>query len=223
MRRLIFSIALAVLPLLATRAEAGDSVAADTSQVWLSRYDKRVHRMRHHWENLIPTQFIMQNAGNMGFLSAGIGWDYGRRAQWETHLLFGFIPSYKSPHARVTTTLKETYIPWSISLNERFAVEPLSAGIYLNTVYGSDFWSSQPTRYPDKYYEALSTKVRINVFVGQRVTLTIPHAQRKWVKGITAFYEVSTCDLYLRALLGDNSVSFWNIIGLSLGVKMQVF
>ena len=32
----------------------------------LSGYDRRVHYRRKYWGELIPTQFIIQNAGNMG-------------------------------------------------------------------------------------------------------------------------------------------------------------
>ena len=56
------------------------------------KYDKRVHRYRSAWEALIPTHTKIQYAGGMGLLSWGIGWDYGKRGQWETDLLLGFIP-----------------------------------------------------------------------------------------------------------------------------------
>ena len=51
------------------------------------KYDKRVHRYRRAWEALIPTHTKLQYAGGMGLLSWGIGWDYGKRGQWETDLL----------------------------------------------------------------------------------------------------------------------------------------
>ena len=47
-----------------------------------SRYDRRVHRYRKRWEALIPTHTKIQFAGNMGLLSLGTGWDYGKRNQW---------------------------------------------------------------------------------------------------------------------------------------------
>ena len=40
-------------------------------------------------EALIPTHTKIQFAGNMGLLSFGTGWDYGRRNQWETDVFFG--------------------------------------------------------------------------------------------------------------------------------------
>lgn len=55
-------------------------------------------------------------------------------------------------------TLKENFIPWSIYLKRGWAVEPLSVGLYFNTVFGPEFWRSQPARYPDSYYPFLSTR-----------------------------------------------------------------
>ena len=199
---------------------------ADTVQVAdsleLSRYERRMKRYSSVWQSLQPSQFIMQNAGNMGLLSFGLGWNYGKRNQWETHLLFGWIPKYKGHSVRMTMTLKETYIPWNKRLGEEWRLEPLTVGLYANTVFGKAFWRSQPSRYPDKYYQFLSTRVRLNIFMGQRITVIIPNNKRKFVKSMTAFYELSTCDLYIRCMFQDSSVKLKDIVGLSLGLKMQI-
>lgn len=42
--------------------------STDISNKRSSRYDKRVHRYRKHWESLIPTHTKLQYAGNMGLL-----------------------------------------------------------------------------------------------------------------------------------------------------------
>ncbi len=192
------------------------------SSIRKKEYDKRVHRYRKHWERLIPTQFVIQNAGNMGFLSMGPGWSYGKRSQWETHLLFGFIPKYKSSRAKVTITLKENYIPWSIYVGKGVQIEPLRVGLYLNSVIGREFWREQPSRYPNDYYEFLSTRFRLNVFAGQGVTKIVPMSHLRFVKSVTLFYELSTCDLYIRSKYMDSNVGFWDIVGLSLGIRLQL-
>ncbi len=236
----LVTLTLLILPLLTMKGNDADSLAIRDSlnyfdrnnlttttvfvedSNYVSRYDRRIHRFRKHWAALIPTQHIIQYAGNMGVLSMGVGWDYGRHRQWETDLLIGFLPKYQSSRTKITMTLKQTFIPWNIYLRYGFNFEPLSCGIYLNTVYGHEFWGRQPNRYPDKYYEALSTKVRANIFVGQRLGVYVPHNRRKFVKGITAFYEVSTCDLYIRSMVMDSEVTLWDIISLSLGLKFQL-
>ncbi|MGM9777559.1 MAG: hypothetical protein ACI3ZD_04395 [Prevotella sp.] len=217
MKSLVISLLLAIMPISAMATEKNDS-----TKVSMSKYDRRIHRHREHWAALIPTQIIMQYAGNMGFMSVGMGWDYGKHDQWETHLLFGYLPEADSDRGKLTMTLKQTFLPWSFSFGKGWMLEPLSCGIYLNTVFGSEFWDNQPSRYPDKYYEPLNTEVRINAFLGQRITLNIPKNKRKFVKSVSAFYEVSTCDLYLRLAVMERKVSVWDILGLSVGMKFQI-
>ena len=201
-------------------ASPTENVKVDS--VVMSKYDLRMHRRREYWAELIPTQFIMQYAGNMGFMSIGIGWDYGKHKQWETNLMFGYLPKISSHRGKLTMTLKENYLPWSMYLKQGWMLEPLSCGLYLNTVFGSEFWDNQPSRYPDKYYEPLNTKVRIHVFLGQRITKIIPANKRKFLKSISAFYEVSACDLYLRLLVMEKKVRLQDIMCLSVGIKMQI-
>lgn len=187
-----------------------------------TRYDRKVFYRRRFWNSLIPTQIVAQNAGNMGLFSVGIGWDYGRHGQWETHLMWGLLPKYSSDRAKLTMTIKENYLPWRIQFDDKWMFNPLSCGIYFNTVFGDEFWKSQPDRYPKGYYEWMSTKYRVNIFVGERITFEIPENRRKAIKSLSLFYEISTCDLYIRSMWLDDAVTLWDIIGLSIGVKLQL-
>ena len=118
------------------------------------RLDYREHRGYDGWERLIPTHVKAQYAGGMGLMSLGCGWDYGRKCQWETDIFVGFLPKAWSDRTHTTFTLKQNYIPWRIRCCDRFAVEPLSCGIYLNLITGEDYWVREPDRYPgDSYYE----------------------------------------------------------------------
>ena len=240
MRALIFSmLVLVTIGAFAQTEHRKDSLKQEDMQKFLSKegdeghgiyvhqsdstdYDLRVMKYRKHWAGLIPTQFIVQNAGNMGYISLGMGWNYGEHNQWETNLLFGFLPKYRSTRGKPTMTIKQNYIPWSIYLKEGWALEPLSCGVYFNTVFGDEFWGRQPERYPHEYYEMLSTKLRANIFIGQRVTKIVPYNKRKTIKSITAFYEISTCDIYLRSMIVDKHLNIWDIVGLSLGLKLQL-
>lgn len=190
-------------------------------QTHLSRYERRVHRIHRYWESLIPTQSVVQYAGGMGVISLGVGWNYGRHRQWETHLLIGWLPKFDSNRAKMTMTLKENFIPWNIRIAEGWSLEPLECGLYLNTIFGHEFWSHTPHRYPNNYYW-FSTRVRPNLFVGERITYTIPHNKRKWMKSLTGFYEIGTCDLYLVDWVSNRHVKAWEVVSLSLGVKFQL-
>lgn len=187
-----------------------------------NRYDKRVHKYRQTWEKLIPTHTKIQFAGDMGLLSFGTGWDYGKKNQWETDVFFGFIPKYSSNDLKMTFTLKQNYMPWSIELGKNFSTEPLACGLYLNTIFNDDFWTREPKRYPKGYY-GFSTKIRTHIFLGQRLTYDIIHDKRITAKSITFFYEISTCDLYVISAFGNSYLRPRDYLRLSFGLKLQLF
>ncbi len=198
-----------------------DSILAFTpKQVKHTHYDKRVHRFRKNWERIIPTHSKIQYAGNIGLLSFGTGWDYGKHNQWETDILLGFIPRYSSQKAKITMTLKQNYMPWSIHIGKGFSTEPFACGLYMNTVFGSQFWTSEPERYPKGYY-GFSSKVRFHLFVGQRLTYDIDPQRRFLAKSVTFFYEISTCDLYVISAVTNSYLRPRDYLSLSFGLKFQ--
>lgn len=170
---------------------------------------------------LIPEHAKMQFYGGIGIASIGCGWDYGRNKQWETDLLVGIVPKYNTHSAKLSFTIKETFQPWNINLGKGFEMRPMTCGLYVNTISGSYFWSSQPNRYPDNYYPWLSTRIRIHIFLGQSYTFRISSPSLKPLKAITAFYEVNTNDLYITSAVG-NHLAIDDIIRLSFGFKLQL-
>lgn len=198
------------------------SFAQQDSIVKPNKYDKRIHRYRGHWEKLIPTHTKVQFAGNMGLLSFGTGWDYGKKNQWETDVFLGFIPKYDSKRTKVTMTLKQNYMLWSLNLGRGFSTEPLTCGIYFNTVFGNEFWVHEPDRYPKGYY-GFSSKIRSHIFLGQRLTYDIDPQRRYTAKSITFFYELSTCDLYLISAATNSYLRPRDYLSLSFGLKLQLF
>lgn len=132
------------------------------------------------------------------------------------------LPRSRPDKFYVTTTAKQSYIPWSIACGNRFAVEPFYCGMYVNTIIGEKFWVKEPDRYPRKYY-TFSTKIHTFLFIGQRLTLYTNRCTRSLLKGVTAYYELSTCDLYLISAVTNKSLDGWDIVGLSFGVKLQLF
>ena len=91
--------------------------------------DFRSHRGYEGWERSIPTHVKLQYAGGMGFMSFGVGWDYGRKCRWETDILIGILPKVYSDQMHMTFTFKQNYIPWNIRCCDQFTIEPFSCGI----------------------------------------------------------------------------------------------
>lgn len=201
-----------------------DSVVHDTLVLdqsgHLSPYDRRVMNYRKHWDVFIPTSGVIQVCGNMGIVSMGIGWAYGKRRQWETQLLLGYIPKFDSDDEKWTLTLKQNFIPWKKPMGKGWTFEPLECSLYFNTVFGHDFWTKQPTKYESGYYP-FSTRIRPNLAFGERFKYDIQHNKRKRIKSITFFYELGTNEIYALRFFRNGNAGFWDVFGLSLGVKVQ--
>lgn len=183
--------------------------------------DRREHCGYESWERLLPTHVKAQYAGGMGFLSAGYGWDYGRKCRWETDMMIGVLPKAYSDRTHMTFTLKQNYIPWSIRCGERFAVEPLSCGIYMNFISGEDFWIREPDRYPGDQYYNFTSRLRFHLYVGQRFTFYLKGDSL--LRHITLFYEFSANDLDIVAKCGNRSLGLDEIVYFSVGIKFQLF
>ena len=181
---------------------------------------KREERYVHQWNRLMPKQVKLQFAGSMGMLSLGTGWYYGRNSQWETDLFIGFIPRIDDVKGHITMTLKQTYSPFRLKLNDAISYEPLTGGAYINKIFGTYFWSRLPEKYPRNYY-FWATNTRFNVFVGQAFTFKAgnPSNRSNW----SFYYEVNTNDLYLISAIGNRVIKLDDIVSLSIGLRYRIF
>lgn len=186
-----------------------------------AKQQKRKDRYIRHWASLIPNKFSLQYAGDIGFLSLGLGWDYGRHNQWETHIFMGYVPENHTQDGFWSFTLKEVYIPWRIKFHEKFCLEPFYCTLFMNSVLNSDFWTKEPDRYPKGYY-GFSSKIRFHLGFGQRITVNIPTARRFFADRFSLYYGVSTCDLYVRQKFLNSNVPLKDIICLTVGVQYTI-
>lgn len=243
MRRFLFSL-LAFLPFLAFSQERTDSTCTDTLLSFgaeqdtiaklnrkIEMYETRLERRHRLWMSLLPSSYRFQYAGSIGLLNLGVGWDYGRNRQWETDLMFGFVPKYDKDKAFATFTLRQTYVPWTKGLyrshernsgNYWYSWQPLSCGLFMNSVLRGDYWTKEPERYPDRDYYRFSLKIRLHIFIGQRYTIHIPKEKRYLAKECSVVWELSTCDLYVISKAVNASISFTDILSLSLGLKFKI-
>lgn len=202
-------------------APAAAPAAGDTASLPLSRYERHRRAAMRLWSRLIPTQATLHFAGSIGVLSAGAGWHYGRRDAFETEMLVGFLPRWHAEAAHATFTLKQRFVPWHCRLSRRWTLEPLTAGFFFNTISGEDFWRHEPSRYPKHYY-GFSTKVRSHVFLGQRVRFAIPRRHRLLHQAVSAYYEISSCDLYIASKATNHDFPWRETLSLSFGLRWEM-
>ena len=198
-----------------------DSLFIETTE---REYLNNITKYRSSWSKLIPSYSKLQLAGGIGTVAIGPGWDYGRKEQWETDFLIGYLPKYESQEWKITLTLKQNYIPWSIKLGKSsFQFSPLTCGIYGCIILGGDFWLKEPLRYPDRSYYRFPTRLRGHIFLGERFTLNIKPGMSRAHKSISFYYEICTHDLALMSIFTNKYLTIKDAASLAFGLKFQIF
>ena len=189
------------------------------SQAAMSKHEERVIRYKDGWDHLIPQYVKMQYAGSMGLMSFGTGWAYGKKKQWETDIFLGYLPKFDGNNGHATITLKENYIPWRVPLKDsRWMLEPFTVSLYLNKIFGDEFWDKDPDRYPRQYYN-IATNLRFNIAFGQRINLKLKPIGLS--QNFSFFYEIGTNDLYVISYVSNKYLKLADVFSLSLGVKFS--
>lgn len=171
---------------------------------------------------ITPRSIVVQYAGGIGLVSAGAGWAYGGNDSWETDLMLGYVPPYSTGRGKLTVTARETYAPFELKPFGNLRFRPVAVGIYLNIITGHEFWMSEPTRYPKKYY-GFSSGIRSGLSVGQRLHLRLSAENRRRYSDVMVYYDFNACDLDISAFATNGSVSLWDIVNISFGVKIGLF
>lgn len=197
-------------------------IACSCLKAQVKSYDVRLEHARDRWMQAIPNLFFLQYAGNIGFISTGIGWDYGKHEQWETHLLFGYLPSSVISRDMVTMTLRESFIPWEVKCGHLLTLNPILANLSFNTIFDTEFWITEKERYPGDYYR-FSSKVRAQMGIGGRLNLHFTDYQRRLTDRISIYYELSTYDLALISVLPNKTLHFRDTLALGLGIQYKFF
>lgn len=184
---------------------------------------RRIERYKDFWNSLIPSHARLQFAGSMGLASTGIGWEYGYRGgfrHFENDLLLGIIPKYNDDHVRWTMTLRQNFMPWFVPLGGQFYLVPFTTGFSFTTIFGDEYWTKEPGKYPKGYYW-FSTRLRVNVYAGQGLTWFVPDKDTDYDVSVTVFYEIGTNDLLFLTAQENEWVKWRDALKLSLGIKVQ--
>ncbi len=224
MRLLLFELAMVVAAVIApvTTVRAEETTRIDSIPEGMTAYDVRLERYIERHAKIAPHYTKIQFAGSIGMLSAAAGWDYGKNERWETDIMVGFVPRFESNRAKLTFTLRENIVPWSIPFGHSpVDFSPLRASVGVNAIIGHEFWKRNPDRYPDGYY-FFSTKFHFIVGFGQQWTLNISRDKRKMWRAVGVFYDFSTNDSYVLSGFGNKYIKFRDVFHLDIGVKLQI-
>lgn len=168
-----------------------------------------------HWKEQV--HFKLQYAGGIGFISPGVGIAHSQQ-KVETDLFFGYAPKWLAGDDIFMLTFKNTYFPFKKELDQLgMTIYPLSAGIFLNYTFGSQFGNFWSDKYPKGYYW-WDSSIRWGFFLGGKVSKSLDNGLKK----VSLYYEVGFNDLYFVSYIQNTEyLGLHDILNLALGLKFK--
>lgn len=166
---------------------------------------------RRHWA--VPDQAKVQLAGNVGFVSPGVGWSWLDR-RLEADLFFGWVPRQVGGESIVSLTGKLTLAPWRLRPGSGWSLRPLTAAVLLTYTFGDEYFLRLPDHYPHGYYSA-ATALRSALALGASV------GRRQWgLQELGVYAELVALDAMLALWIANPSgLGPDDVVSLALGVR----
>lgn len=164
----------------------------------------------------MPDAAVVQYAGNMGMLAAGPSYDLAK-GKLQIDALYGYVPKFQGTKVGHIITLKPSYKPFELSLNENYTVTPLQFGLGISYHFGSQYSVFWAEPIPEKYYW-WSTSLRLLGYAGASVNRKITGS---FVKDVGAYAELGTYELLVTAWYKDDKLRVWDILSASVGVRVK--
>lgn len=194
------------LPGLAALAVAGVFAAAPGGE---AAADER----RRPWYR--PEHVKLQLAGNVGFLSPGAGWEWaGGRLHGD--VFAGWVPRSIGGEDIWSLTGKLTWLPWSVPLDPRWRLVPLTGSIQITYTFGEEYFVLLPDHYPRGYHD-FPTALRAGVGIGGAVVRRMGGG----VRDLAAYWEFVALDaMIVNWVRNSDSLGAADVFSLALGIRI---
>ncbi|GAL85697.1 hypothetical protein MYP_2926 [Sporocytophaga myxococcoides] len=159
---------------------------------------------------LFPRVYTLQYAGNLGFLSGGLGYSL-IKDKVRVGLFYGYVPKIFSTKAIHTIALKGTLNLFK----SRAGQDKLYIGTTFNMETGNNSFLKLPDKYPKGYYQ--TNAFHFTIFTGVKSYFAV---QDRKLKGVEPYIECGTVDTYLYYCLTEK-LSLLKILSLSAGLNLK--
>jgi hypothetical protein len=162
----------------------------------------------------IPDYAKIQFAGNIGLLSAGIGYEVANNVLY-SELLYGFVPGSISNTENIhLITLKNTFPIFTKEIGA-FKISPI-AGFTTSLETGNNSFLVLPDKYPKGYY--VPSAIHFTIFAGGLIHKEFKN--QEVFKGADFYVEVGTVETYLWFAATSKEVTFNDVFSSSIGINL---
>jgi hypothetical protein len=164
------------------------------------------------WKIIKPEHGQLQFAGNIGLLSAGLGYDLAGDKLHIT-LMDGFVPASIAGSPINTIALKNAYDIISIKGPANTQVKPYTGITAMFETSGNSFYKKLPERYVDRRYYQYSA-FHLAVFAGGKIRLPVGSREGQ---SLELYAETGTLDSYLYYYFKNKELNFSDLFSAALG------
>lgn len=175
---------------------------------------EQIHVQAHPAKKWYQPQFATtQFAGNIGFLSVGIGTQFFK-GKLQTSFMYGYVPKSVGKVEIHTILLKNACI-----LNHRTGYN-LDFSSYIGHTFsfetGNNSFVKLPEKYPKGYYS--SNAFHFTFFIGGKVHKDVNTFNT--IHGIDLFTEMGSVDTYLWYWINSKEVHLPDILSMAIGMNV---
>jgi len=161
-----------------------------------------------------PDYTKLQYAGNIGFMSIGLGYEWWR-SNAQTDFIYGFVPYNKGEAVIHTFTLKNTFRLYKFDLYGKFNISP-TLGFSLSIEPGENSHLDVPDKYPDGYYGPNSFYACLNA--GLKTNFVFK--EKRHFSSMDIYCEINTLADYVYYNIKAQEDWEDDILSLALGVNV---
>lgn len=156
----------------------------------------------------VPDHAKLQLAGNVGFLSPGVGYALG--GPFEGDLFLGWVPEAIGGTDVFSVTGKVTLSPWRLEA-ARWRIRPLTAALQLTYTFGEQYFVVPPEPFTP-------TALRAGLAFGAAASVPVRGGRR-----VGLYAELVALDLGLVYWLSNRSaLSAVDVFSVALGVRLDL-
>jgi hypothetical protein len=164
-----------------------------------------------------PDAVTLQFAGNLGMFSIAPSYSFAQD-KLNAELFYGFVPKFDAEEALHLLTLKGIYKPVrKVALKNDFSLTPLRVGLGLSYYFRSQFSTNWSSAYPTSDYYWWTSSLRLTGSLGPALNYSLPNS--KSFSELSLFGDLNTYDLIVTSAVKDKTLTAWDIISFSLGVR----
>jgi hypothetical protein len=157
-------------------------------------------------KGILPHHAKLQYAGSIGFLSAGVGYEFAKK-KLQADVYYGYVPESIGGINIHSVTGKLTWLPLAVERNN-FTFNLLTAGVLANYAFGKQYDFS---REAFDYY-GFPTAAHIGLFVGGGLTRN----------KLGLYYELGSTDRDIVSFVNNTKgIRFHEIINIGIGARLK--